>query len=270
MRQFEQLLENYHNQISSEVVKEADANSTISGLFRSLTQSARGGRPLSNANFSPENSYYLFGGAKALPKLHEILKIAEIEKKYTIPTPVKEASVPMPVPAAPESSPNPATPGSQPISAKSTTTTPVMPNDNKQDELPLLFDNQGRIIDEDRFAIRLYNAFDESIESGRNDIKIGEIIAGRIRSGDKGFISKIGEVPNVPKDKAHQSIMNFIQRHGLGSIIGYLKPEQVAQADKGGAFKQMGKAIDTGIISTAKSAAQGLGKYATTGQVNYL
>lgn len=259
MKKFDQKIDEYFKQI---ILNEEEGDPTLSGFIRSITAPITTGKPSFAAKYNPANVYYLYGGHKNLPTLRQ--KLGKLLN-------ITEAAAPMPVPPSPASTtPDPATVPAPTTPTASTTGTKSTKEEETKPTKPI-FGPTGEILNYNEFATRLYNAFDEAGELNRNYITLNELNRGYLRpTGTAGKThggkEEIGEFANIPKEKAHASIMQFINNTGLSDILLYVKPEQIPELDKGGYKKRLMTAFDV----AAGKALQGLGKEMTTGQINYI
>jgi hypothetical protein len=255
MRRFDELFEEYQKQ----VVMEADASPTLTGYASNIKNAIPfvSGKPFITPKYNPSNVYYLIKGFKNIPELRQRLGTL-LTQQRTQQTTNEATVVPNPMPSAPESAPSPASPTPQ-IQQNTPTKTSTATKSSEKRKPTFTLD--GKIANDADFATILLNAFDEASEINRNYVTLNDLIRGYIKpttaAGTMGTERQtIGEIQNIPKDKAHQSIIDFINRNKLSDLIKYVTPEQAAEMDKGGVLKRAGTAFN----KFAGQAIQDLGK----------
>lgn len=276
MRQFDKIINNTYSALPSKLLTEAGNEDSFTGLLRNLTGAAVAHGAFIQPNFDRKNLYVLVDGKAGLGKIRTTLKVdaPDVFKPNTLQkNDIIVASNPKGIYqidsiqkrglVARQYSPKTKTV----VSTGAMATVPISFTDvvgyynasNPAQPLPTnpnapptgAFNPDGTLKDERTLGIAIYNAFDAAqfrLAQTPPELPaytIEQLVTGQIHS-DKSTRGRHfhQNTPAVDMPMAHKTVMQFIQSHGVGSNIKYMKPDQLAQASKGGLLKRMGKAIN--------------------------
>jgi len=282
MRKFDTIINKTYKALPSQLLNEANADATVSGFLRNITQSfSKGNQAFITPNYKRENRYVLLGGDKNLPKLQKIIQ--DLKPPIFDPNQLKNEDIvrirsnviPYMVEAISATTPyitlrqcdknmNPLpVSSSTSITSKKTNILGYYNQSDPKKQLPTNPDTQsqsfmddGKLKDEQALGEEIFQAINTSAQYSYQtkelpSFTIDELISKRFY-GKQGYNRREFSKQTIPPNVAHQTVMNFINQH-LKNIVSYMKPEQLAQASKGGLGKRFLQALDTGVAKGAQA-----------------